>query len=63
MKFQHTITLLVTTEENNPDMPSLNVNTLAGRLRDEATALLSSDVVGGALKSVEVVVAEARRTY
>lgn len=58
MQFEHIITILVRTTEDNPDMPSININTLADHLRDEAVAVLT----GGSFLMVQAQVTLARRT-
>lgn len=61
MKFEHTITLLVRTEEDNPDMPSLNVNTMAEAMAVWAESQLVSTHPKRAILYCDVSVTEARR--
>jgi hypothetical protein len=63
MKFQHTITLVVTTEEDNPDMPSLNPRALAQSLCDFAEDQLLPRHPLSAIQSATVEVVDAKRTY
>jgi hypothetical protein len=61
MKFQHRITLEITTEEDNPDMPSLNVNALAQGIAAWVVDQLAPSHPLNTIQSATVSVIEARQ--
>jgi len=55
MTFTYEITLRIQVVEDNPDMPSMNINALAGYLRDHTCGQLT----GGSFNAVVVSIPKA----